>query len=338
MFQARLCLLMFTVLTGFSLSPTTGCKITAVPTPTMTPTLTPTLTPTPPAVEVAGWKGMQLRTLCLKVSGDFLFISAEIEQASKRILERMGLQLMDKEGPCDATLTIHMNGQAIGASYYGKGGIRQCYSGAEVSGEITLSAPGRKPLILPVKRRLDPPSSIIGYCNTNPREAPFDWVWGEALLDGLTGIWGWHPAIQALRDENFVVREAAIKALNGIGPEAKEAVPALVQALKDENSDIRARRSAVYALGKIGPGAKEAVPALVQALEDKDSIIREAAAHVLGKIGPEAKEAVPTLIQALNDKEWHVRGAVADALKEITGYYFGTDVSLWREWWEKQGR
>jgi HEAT repeat protein len=49
------------------------------------------------------------------------------------------------------------------------------------------------------------------------------------------------------------------------GPKAVVAVPALIDALADENGSVRDH--AATTLGKIGPGAKAAVPALT-ALRD----------------------------------------------------------------------
>ena len=63
----------------------------------------------------------------------------------------------------------------------------------------------------------------------------------------------------------------------------------LVQALKDQNGDVR--KNAASTLGSIGEGAVNAVPALVQALKDQD--VRRNAATALGSIGtPEALKAV----------------------------------------------
>jgi HEAT repeat protein len=44
------------------------------------------------------------------------------------------------------------------------------------------------------------------------------------------------------------------------------------------------------ALGKIGPEAKEAVPALIQTLEDEDAWMCHAAAEALGEIGRKMTE------------------------------------------------
>ena len=120
--------------------------------------------------------------------------------------------------------------------------------------------------------------------------------------------------IRALKDEEWwKVRWNAAEALGRIGPEAKQAVSALAQALTDGYSDVR--QSAAEALGQIGPAA---VAALIQALKDEEWWkVRQSAAEALGRIGPEAKAAVPELIQALKDENWHVRQYAAETLGGI---------------------
>jgi radical SAM protein with 4Fe4S-binding SPASM domain len=85
-----------------------------------------------------------------------------------------------------------------------------------------------------------------------------------------------------------------------MGPQAKEAVPALTDALKDGDATVRS--GAASALGAVGPEAKPAVPALMELLRDKEQYVRVGAARALGSIGPEAKAAVPALIQAYMDE------------------------------------
>jgi len=82
------------------------------------------------------------------------------------------------------------------------------------------------------------------------------------------------------------------------------AVPALVDALKGQDAEVR--KKAAYALGEIGVGHRcgaAVVPALIDALKDKDAEVRGSAAEALGTIGEEAKAAVPALIDALKDGE-----------------------------------
>jgi HEAT repeat protein len=112
--------------------------------------------------------------------------------------------------------------------------------------------------------------------------------------------------IQALKDE--YVREAVEEALGKIGVPA---VPALIEALKDDDEDVR--RAAAGALGEIGD--PQAVPALIEALKDDDEYVRRAAVGALGKIGD--LQAVPALLEALKDRDEYVRWAAVGALGEI---------------------
>ena len=112
--------------------------------------------------------------------------------------------------------------------------------------------------------------------------------------------------INVLNYEYGNVKQYAAEALGNIGSEVKGTIPALIKVLKNEYEDSDVRKSAARALGKIGPTAKDAVPVLVEALkneyENKD--IRDCKDYIiaLGYIGPAAKDAVPMLIEALKHK------------------------------------
>jgi len=139
-----------------------------------------------------------------------------------------------------------------------------------------------------------------------------------ALALGRIGAADAVPAlIQALHDEEGSVRSVAAHILPAIDlTSATPAIPTLIQALHDEDGFVRS--VAAHTLGKIGPGAATAVPALIQALHDEDGFVHSVAAHTLGKIGPGAATAVPALIQALHDKDGFVlRSAAALALGKI---------------------
>jgi len=105
------------------------------------------------------------------------------------------------------------------------------------------------------------------------------------------------PALtEALKNSNVDVRLNAAALLKGIGPEAVEATPALVDCL----GDLRVRPEAVEALGRIG---KPAVPALVTVLKGNDRVARLGAVQALSRIGPSAAEATPALIALLGDPD-----------------------------------
>jgi HEAT repeat protein len=114
--------------------------------------------------------------------------------------------------------------------------------------------------------------------------------------------------IKALGDTDSGVRASAALALHRIGPAAEEAATALAKALGDP--DERVRGTAGSALGQIGRGS---IPVLIKALGDPDAVVREGAARALCHF-PVEKEPVPALIKALSDPNARVRQSAALAL------------------------
>ena len=58
----------------------------------------------------------------------------------------------------------------------------------------------------------------------------------------------------------------------------------LVDDLSDDDISAESRLAAARALGDMGPAAKDAVPALINALSDSDPVVQEAAAWALEAI------------------------------------------------------
>jgi len=89
--------------------------------------------------------------------------------------------------------------------------------------------------------------------------------------------------IAVLGDDDPGIGLAASEALARIGPEA---IPALIEALKHDTlaQSAAIREGAAEALGLIGPEAREAVPALIQSLQDECSYVRHTARYALKEI------------------------------------------------------
>jgi HEAT repeat protein len=128
---------------------------------------------------------------------------------------------------------------------------------------------------------------------------------------------------EALKDKK--ARLHALRALKRIGPDAKAAVSALADVVKDDKGAFSpASTEACEALGRIGPAAKEAVPVLIDAVKIKapGSSVRLQAAIALGRIGPSAKDAVPALIEAVKEPafrgplRWHAATALGQIGKD----------------------
>lgn len=156
--------------------------------------------------------------------------------------------------------------------------------------------------------------------------------------------------IESLQDADADVRAAAAKALGAMGSEAEAAIPALLEALKDEGyttseepvwmvacgalGDIglvakdeliaalqsdnpRTVRGAAGALHRLGPAAKEAVPVLIEVLRRDVPGTRGPAIHGLIGLGAAAEPATAALVDALSHEVFHVRYWACQALAAI---------------------
>jgi HEAT repeat protein len=79
-------------------------------------------------------------------------------------------------------------------------------------------------------------------------------------------------------------RLIAVRLLPQRTKDAAQVVPALIEALGDNESDIR--WSAAIGLGSFGEQARDAIPALQTAQRDRDRRVREAAGNALSRIDP----------------------------------------------------
>jgi HEAT repeat protein len=150
--------------------------------------------------------------------------------------------------------------------------------------------------------------------------------------------------IEQLKDEDTTARILAAQWLAKLGPDAKGALPALVDlALHDPNQDTGAaaatairtldlqaardvvtgylpalwdaspevRRKACVVLGNLGPVAKPAVASLITMLDDTDELVRERAVGALGSIGIPQTDVIAALTKAMRDPASIVRERAA---------------------------
>lgn len=130
----------------------------------------------------------------------------------------------------------------------------------------------------------------------------FATVFGSCVVLSLAA--GQEPAdiqalIKQLKDKDAFVRLRAAKTLGQMGEKAKEAVPALKEALADPDEDVQA--FAKRALELIGPDAQldPKVSALIKDLRNKDVAKRVAALVSLGKMGKAAKAADVAIVESM---------------------------------------
>ncbi len=118
---------------------------------------------------------------------------------------------------------------------------------------------------------------------------------------------GWNAVLRNGASTNFE-RQQAIHALAAFGPEAKAAVPVLIEALGQETT----RHAAALALTFIGAAADRTVPLLFERLPHKES--RIATRDALARIG---EPAVPALIRILTGTDPEMQVCAADVLGQI---------------------
>jgi HEAT repeat protein len=119
------------------------------------------------------------------------------------------------------------------------------------------------------------------------------------------------PLMKTLAHPVWIARRNAAWALGAL--DASEAVPALIDALKDNDAGVR--EQVAWALGAIGD--KRAVDGLMGALADAAPGVRRQAAWALGALGD--RRAVVALTKCLKDADAGVRKQAAWALGAIGG-------------------
>jgi HEAT repeat protein len=119
--------------------------------------------------------------------------------------------------------------------------------------------------------------------------------------------------ISALDDDDGKVRESAAHAIGQMGPDA---LPTLTNEMLN-HEDKYVRRHAVWALGKLGPLARSALNPLCAVLKDADPRTASGAAQALGNMGPSAAEAVSALAEAMRGTNIVLCRLAAKALSQI---------------------
>jgi len=121
------------------------------------------------------------------------------------------------------------------------------------------------------------------------------------------------PGVQIYFMEAGARRAEAAENIGELGPGAKSAVPALVQALK--GSDMIVHEEAIRALGKIHSEPEVMIPLLMGYLDDEN--LNDEAALALANYGSLAKAAVPKIIPLLHAPDKDAQAAATEALKKI---------------------
>jgi HEAT repeat protein len=118
--------------------------------------------------------------------------------------------------------------------------------------------------------------------------------------------------IAALEDQDVEPVRRSLHRLGRIGPEAIAALPALEQAMRHADGNVRIH--AALAICRINGVSAAAIQTLTRELKSPDAGARSFAAAVLAEIGPLSRETIPMLAQAMGDRDPYVRLHVAEVL------------------------
>ncbi|MBI5244033.1 MAG: HEAT repeat domain-containing protein [Elusimicrobia bacterium] len=144
--------------------------------------------------------------------------------------------------------------------------------------------------------------------------------------------------LRLLKDENMLIRQKAAVTIERIDPiEREETLPVLIEALMGKSEYFR---DAASIIGRFGPRAKDAVPAVIEAMkrEEKDSLIMPFWVSTLERIGTlEALEAVKPYNQKMERQEKLVR-----PISMLSDSYLGSSLMtfgfLGLFWWSRVRR
>ena len=111
-------------------------------------------------------------------------------------------------------------------------------------------------------------------------------------------------AIPAITDslKRKELRPAAARILGQMGARAKGAAPALVEIVRTDR-DGQSQSEALIALGSTDADPEKIVPAVIEALRSKQEDVRCASCFALGRIGKPAAAAVPELLEKLGESD-----------------------------------
>jgi HEAT repeat protein len=154
-----------------------------------------------------------------------------------------------------------------------------------------------------------------------PPAAPAAPAPAAATSDGVAGL------IAELQSSDVARRKRAAYALFGLGPAARNALPALADALRDDDEYVRTVADKVLATFRMEKafGALEAVmPELLVGLADPRVEVRRLASGNLWRIGwptkPPPATLAPALIRAFQDPDAAVRARVAGVVVYFAGH------------------
>jgi len=129
---------------------------------------------------------------------------------------------------------------------------------------------------------------------------------GDERIERLNSLLLWQPA--------HVIRGNVVVAIGALGPQARPAISALLQAL-DRNDDVS--ELTVWTLPQLGPDAE---PALLEALSRTTNFLRLEVASELGTFASQTTKAIAVMVEYLKDPNDFIRRQALNELRCFPEY------------------
>lgn len=139
---------------------------------------------------------------------------------------------------------------------------------------------------------------LRGTNSKNAREA-------AACLGRIGGVGAVRAATGLLRNPELRIRLRGIQSLSALGPQARSAVPTLLELARTDDPEVR--KTVIGALGRIEPAHPEVGALFISALQDNDPEVRATAAEGLERGDVTEATSLNALIESLNDPDSGVR-------------------------------
>ncbi|MBN1266438.1 MAG: HEAT repeat domain-containing protein [Anaerolineales bacterium] len=315
-----------------------------------TPAPTPTPFPEPEPLSLVVLNQQVVDTVCLEIRQAFPNApgrgSFPLEESISGVLEAAGMQVVEDD--CTAMLAYDLQFEALAANYVPGG---QCYTGLEVTGEMSLTVDSES--YTSRLFALREPADTVGTCIKDPADS-FNQIYPiheNLLMNSLREAWGDRILLYGFNSDFYSETGNILQDLG------MDVLPLLLEGMRHPSAEIR--KGSITTLDYLDPPPIEALPALIAALDDPHEggnfyrnssdgsffpnlDVQRAAIDTLRRCyGPLAEPALPKLVEILKvEIERENKPAVNDivsTLETISGEQLGEDWEAWQEWLETQG-
>jgi HEAT repeat protein len=248
---------------------------------------------------------LHLRTLAYQVMGR---IGPGAEEAIPALSERLMPKFRDMTEAQWAAKTLRRIGpKALGALVEALEGGGE-YPAQLAAGALGQMGAGARPAVPALARALQSESLRIREAAANALR-----LLGPVAIEAVPQL------VLAAKGADPSTKSRAIGALAKVGPPAVQLLLDVIEgeAGADQGLGRTPRMIAIDCLGGLGPDARPAVPVLIEILEGGNPRLKDDAAEAIGRIGAGATPAIPALLKVVESGNHDL--TAAEALFRIDG-------------------